>query len=77
LAEEVDGGGKRELRCAKACDKIATANAAAFFKSLEHIVDGRESAGNIFSGDGFAGEDAVAVEELEGEGVAGLGGCGD
>ncbi len=74
LAEQIDGGGEGELGCAEAGDKVAAADAAAFFKSLEHVVDDAEAARNVFSGDGFADEDAVAVEELEGEGVTGLGG---
>ena len=76
LAQQINGGRKRELRCAKAGNKIATANPAAFFQSLENVVDRAESAEDVFRGDGFAQQDAVAVEQLQGEGVAGFGGSG-
>ena len=76
LAQQIDGGGQRELRCAEAGDKIAAANAAALFESLEHVVDGAETAGDIFRGDRFAQQHAVAVEQLQGEGVAGFGCAG-
>ena len=62
------------MRGAEAGDEVAAANAAALFEGLEHVVDGAESAGNIFGGDGFASENAVAVEKLQREGVAGFGG---
>ena len=54
LAQQIDGGRESELRGAEAGDKIAAADAAAFFESLEHVVDGAESAGNVFCGDRFA-----------------------
>jgi hypothetical protein len=76
LAEEIDGGGQGELGGAEAGDEIAATDAAGFFKSFEDVVDSAEAAGNVFGGDGFAGEDAVAVEELEREGVADFGGGG-
>jgi hypothetical protein len=60
LAQQINGGRKRELRCAKAGNKIATANPAAFFQSLENVVDRAESAEDVFRGDGFAQQDAVA-----------------
>ena len=74
LAEEIDGGGKSKLRCAESGNKIAAANATAFFEGLEHVIDCAEAAGNVFGRDGFAREDAVAAEELKGEGVGGFGG---
>ena len=73
LAQQVDGGGKRELRGAETGDKIAAADAAALFEGFEDVVDCAEAAGDVFGCDGFAGEDAVAAEELKGEGVAGFG----
>ena len=75
LAQQIDGGGQRELRCAEAGDEVAAANAAGFFESFEHVVDGAESAGDVFCSDGFARENAVAIEKLQGEGMAGFG-CG-
>ena len=57
----------------KAGDEVTAADAAGFFQGLEHAVDGAEAAGEVFRGDGFAEENAVAVEELQGKGVAGFG----
>jgi hypothetical protein len=74
LAEQVDGGGERELSGAEASDEIAAANAATFFEGFEHVVDSAEASGDVFCGDGFSRKDAVAVEELKRERVAGLGG---
>jgi hypothetical protein len=68
-AEQLDSGGLGELRSAESGDEIAAADAALGFESLEDFVDGRESAGKILLGDGFAGDDAVAVEQLLGDGV--------
>ena len=73
-AEEVDGGGEGELGGAEAGDEVAAADAAAFFEGFEDGVDGGEAAGDVFGGGALAEEDAVAVEELEGEGVGGFGG---
>jgi hypothetical protein len=73
LAQQIDGGRQRELGCAQAGDEVAAADAAAFFKGLEHAIDGAESAGDVFRGNVFAEENAVAVEKLEGEGVGGFG----
>ena len=73
LAEQIDGGGQRKLRGAETGDKVAAANAAAFFQSLEHVVNRAEAAGNIFRGDGFAQQHAVAIEQLQGERVTGFG----
>ena len=58
-------------------DEVAAADAPAFFEGFEDGVDGGEAAGDVFCGGGFAEEDAIAVEELEGEGVGGLGGGGE
>jgi hypothetical protein len=53
--------------------KIAAANAAALFKSLEHVVDRAESARHIFRRNRFAQQHAVAVEQLQRERMTGLG----
>ena len=68
-AKQFDGGGLSELRAAESGDEIAAADAALGFERFEDFVDGRESAGKIFLGDGFAGDDAVAMEKLLRDGV--------
>ena len=74
LAEQIDGGRECELGCAEAGDEIATANAAAFFEGFKYVIDSAESAGDVFRGDRLAQKNAVAVEQLKSEGVAGFGG---
>jgi hypothetical protein len=76
LTKKINGSGKRKLRSAEAGDEVSAADAAALFESLEHIVDGAESTGDVFRGDGLAEENAVTIEQVQSEGVAGLGGCG-
>jgi len=77
LAEQIDGGGKSELRGTEAGDEVAAPDAPGFFEGFEDVVDSAEAAGNVFCGDGFASEDAVAAEELKCEGMRSFGGCGD
>jgi hypothetical protein len=69
LAKQIDGRGQSELRGTEAGDKVTAANAAALLNRFQHRVDGAESAGYVLGCDGLAGEDAVTVEQLHGQGM--------
>ena len=64
----------RELGGAEPGDEVAAADVARLLHGLEDRVDADEAARDAFGEDRLAGDDAVAVEELPGEGVRALGG---
>ena len=75
LPQQVHRGRQRKLRGAQSADKIAAANAPALFERLQDVVDGAEPAGHILRGYRLAQQHAVAVEQLQRQSMAALGGC--
>ncbi len=72
LPQQIDGGGQRKLRGAQTRNEISAANAAALFQRFQHVVNGAESAGDVLCTNGFTRENAVAIEKLQGKGMAGF-----
>ena len=68
MSQQIDCGGQRKLRGSETGDKITAADAAALFQRLQHIVNSAESARNVLCSDSFAGEHAVAIEQLQRQG---------
>jgi len=67
-AELLESGGKRELSGADSGREIAAPDASRFLARLQYLVDDGEAARNPFRGNGFAGDHAVAREQLLGDG---------
>ena len=63
------------MSCAETRNEVPAADASAFFESFEDVVDGAETAGDVFGGDGFARKHAVAIEQLKSKGMTGFGPC--
>ena len=74
-AQPVERAGVRELQAAEAGHEVAAADAAGLFEGLQHRVDRREPARDLLERDRVAGQDAVALQQLLGEGFRPLGGA--
>ena len=72
--EAVDRAGHGELGGAQAGDEVAAAHLAPLLQRLQHRVHAGEAALGALAQRRLAGEHAVALEQLEGPGVGGLGG---
>ena len=75
-AQAVDCSRQRELCGAETRDEPAAAGTARFFERAQHRVDAGESARRAFGAHGLAGDHAVAVEQLQRDGVRDLRGRG-
>ena len=73
LAQAVDGAGQGELGGAEAADEVPPADLAALLEHLQHAVHGGVPADHAFGEHGLAGDDAVALDELQRRGVGRLG----
>ena len=69
--------GQRELGRPEPVDEVAAPDAAGVLHRPEDRVDGREPAVDPFGGDRLAGQDAVALEQGQAQGVEPLGRSGD
>src|SRR5437762_271625 len=53
-----------KLGCASASDEVTAADASGLFQRLEHRVDGRKSARQLFRQDGLTGNNTLPGEKL-------------
>ncbi len=67
--QSVDRTGQRELRGTKTIDEVATANMATFLEHLQHPVHPRKTTRHRFGEYRLACQDAVALQQLLGDGV--------
>ena len=73
LAQTVDGSGQGELGRAEAADEVPAPDLAALLEHLQDPVHGRVPADHALGEHGLTGDHAVALDELDGRGVSGLG----
>ena len=76
-AQPVEGARQRELRRPEPVDEVAAPDAAGLLHRPQDRVDGGEPAVDALGGDRLAGQDAVALEEGQAQGVEPLGRPGD
>ena len=71
--QAVDGTGQGELGGAEPADEVAAADLAALLEHLQHAVHRGVPADDALGQHGLAGDDAVALDELQRRGVRRLG----